>query len=89
MSLLGLKSNLNIIDENVYLDPNDNSNNKLAYDSNPPSMVEELPEDDLKRKAYQQNECKVFNMRQIQSFIAFCCNQLTQQLEGWKTSESC
>lgn len=46
-------------------------------------------EDDLKRKAYQQNECKVFNMRQIQSFIAFCCNQLTQQLEGWKTSESC
>ena len=53
MSLLGLKSNLIIIDENVNLDPNDNSNNKLAYDSNPPSIIEELSEDDLKRKVIE------------------------------------
>ena len=66
MSLLGLKSNLNIIDENVYLDPNDNSNNKLAYDSNPPPMIEELSEDDLKRKVIElDNQLKEYK-RNIQ-----------------------
>ena len=66
MSLLGLKSNLIIIDENVYLDPNDNSNNKLAYDSNPPSMIEKLSEDDLKRKVIElDNQLKEYK-RNIQ-----------------------
>ena len=66
MSLLGLKSNLIIIDENVNLDPNDNSNNKLAYDSNPPSMIEELSEDDLKRKVIElDNQLKEYK-RNIQ-----------------------
>lgn len=66
MSLLGLKSNLNIIDENVYLDPNDNSNNKLAYDSDPPSMIEKLSEDDLKRKVIElDNQLKEYK-RNIQ-----------------------
>ena len=66
MSLLGLKSNLIIIDENVNLDPNDNSNNKLAYDSNPPSMIEELSEDELKRKVIElDNQLKEYK-RNIQ-----------------------
>ena len=66
MSLLGLKSNLIIIDENVNLDSNDNSNNKLAYDSNPPSMIEELSEDDLKRKVIElDNQLKEYK-RNIQ-----------------------
>ena len=82
MSLLGLKSNLIIIDENVNLDPNDNSNNKLAYDSNPPSMIEELSEDDLKRKVIELNN----QLKEYKRNIQIAMTALDLAIEDLKIS---